>query len=466
MSYQILVGHAIDVMRTLDSESVNCIVTSIPYWGLRDYGVEPSVWGGVEACDHSWAEPESLRRVGRDWDPTSGDSPVGRVFSDVREPVTNGKSRTTDRFFGSESRKVDGNHQKHVMPGSFCSKCGAWHGCLGLEPTPALFVEHIVDVFREARRVLRKDGTCWLNVGDSYFGTGGDRRDSKPGPNSCVGLTADANSPRDGRQERNRGLAKMGLKPKDRCMIPARVAIALCDDGWYLRDEIIWHKPNPMPSSVTDRTTPAHEMLYLLTKSKRYWYNAEAIKEPSCWGSPNSPESIKSPHGQGFSRRAQRVRAEELAKNGGLTDSHISALVSVGISDAGKAQVTQDGFGKNADETQRLADEAKAVLGGYFREFLVKDTRNKRSVWTIATQPYPEAHFATFPVELPKLCILAGCPVGGTVLDMFGGSGTTIAVAESLRRNGIYIDLKPEYADLAKVRIGSVTPPLPFEVSA
>ena len=199
-----------------------------------------------------------------------------------------------------------------------------------------------------------------------------------------------------------------------------------------------------MPESVTDRCTKAHEYVFLLTKSERYFYDADAIKERAV--SDHAPgntshkaatayENGASEHRTkaglvGFAdrarnRRPQLRRALELAEEHGLTEAHIEAIRSGGITDTGKATVTQDGTGKNAEEIQRLMGEAKAALGGYYREFLIPDTRNKRSVWTIPTTPCKEAHFAVFPEELPRLCILAGSPEGGTVLDPFAGSGTT-----------------------------------------
>jgi len=262
-------------------------------------------------------------------------------------------------------------------------------GQLGLEPTPAEYVEKMVAVFREVRRVLRDDGTLWLNLGDSYYGGKGQNGNSKARATAAErgyvqsgGTVQMATRPQDLPQE--------GLKVKDLCGIPWRVAFALQADGWYLRSDIIWHKPNPMPESVTDRPTKSHEYLFLLTKNERYFYDADAIAEP-----------LETPaHAPG---------------------------------------------NKKVDASRNDADQMQKVWG-------LSGTRNKRTVWTVATSPYAEAHFATFPPKLIEPCILAGCPSGGLVLDPFAGSGTTIQVAQQLGRQGVGIELNPAYITLADTR--------------
>jgi DNA modification methylase len=334
MSTRILLGDCRDTLRSLPADSVHCVVTSPPYFGLRDYGVD---------------------------------------------------------------------------------------GQIGLEPTPAEFVAAMVEVFREVRRVLRPDGTLWLNLGDSYCnddkwgGRGG-------GYNGRGGFDREriAIVPRHRR-------ARSGLKPKDRMMIPARTAIALQDDGWWLRDEIVWHKPCPMPSSVKDRTTPGHEMLYMLTKSARYRYDHEAIREAAAGmtehdltgGGYAPPGQV--PHSG--TRRAPKGNARTF-RGGGAYVNHRAFDNS--------AVVPRESLGNVPNET---------------------GMRNRRSVWTVAPSTFREAHFATFPPALVEPCILAGCPVGGTVLDPFGGAGTTALVAERLQRNDILCELNPEYARIATRRL-------------
>lgn len=323
-------------------------------------------------------------------------------------------------------------------------------GQIGLEQTPDEYVAEMVGVFREVKRVLRDDGTLWLNLGDSYAANRTYQvEQTKAGPKHGVAQAVE------GRGQR---AADYGLKPKDLIGIPWQVAFALQSDGWYLRQDIIWHKPNPMPESVKDRCTKAHEYIFLFSKESRYHFDADAIKEDSCKGYAGSSFTTgkTADHQRGRSQSGERTqtrRAMELAEQHGLTDAHISAIRACGATDAGKAQTTQDGFGKNKPEVIALAAEAKAVLGGYYREFLIAEKRNRRSVWTVSTKPFKSAHFATFPPDLIEPCILAGCPPEGTVLDPFGGAGTTGLVAKQHGRNAVLLELNPEYAAMARERI-------------
>lgn len=431
-------GHVIDVLRLMPDESVNCVVTSPPYWGLRDYGLPPVVWGGAPGCEHDWGEWVEQH--------------------DMREEPVSGKSRTTDRFYGDPSRRFNGNHQKHAH-GAFCRRCGAWMGCLGLEPDVGLYVEHMVEVFREVQRVLRRDGQLWLNLGDCYV--------NKPswgrGGSGLQGRAHDA-VPSPGGFQR----CGFGLKQKDLCGIPWRVAFALQADGWWLRSDIVWAKPNCLPESVRDRPVRAHEYLFLCTRSERYWYDAAAIAEPAATAS-NGRVKVPSSWDTGM----------------GVHGSyHLQ----------GRAQTPE------------------------YRDIPVEATRNRRSVWVIPTEPFPEAHFATFPQALVEPCILAGCPPRvcaacgtpwvrvvertghrnerreaahapgdmptkvdstgwaptmrttdqfapgcrcggdaerrpGVVLDPFAGSGTTLLVAQRLGRDAVGIEMKPEYLEIARRRI-------------
>lgn len=268
---------------------------------------------------------------------------------------------------------------------------------IGLEQTPAAFVAELVAVFREVRRVLRDEGTLWLNIGDSYAGIGG-----VGGHQGCIAGKKHGGSLRKARPPAG------GLAPKNLIGIPWRVAFALQDDGWILRQDIIWSKPNPMPESVTDRCTKAHEYVFLLSKSQTYHCDMKAIAEPA------SDNEVSA---------ARRMRADHPTVG-------TKAIQGTGFG--------QSGQGKNADQKG--------------------DTRNKRSVWTIATQPYSEAHFATMAPELAENCIKAGCPVGGVVLDPFGGAGTTGLVADRLQRSAILIELNPAYSTLAGDRIAGDAP--------
>jgi len=268
---------------------------------------------------------------------------------------------------------------------------GEENGEIGLEATPEAYVAKLVEVFREVRRVLRADGTLWLNLGDSYV--------SKP-TGSLGNFTGAGQGFGSGHSHQKAALERpdksgFGIPEKNLIGIPWRVAFALQADGWYLRQDIIWHKPNPMPESVTDRCTKAHEYVFLLSKSERYFFDSEAIKEPSIWA--DDPRA-------GFGRLHYRGKRE--GKPGTGNENFVS----------------------------------------------ITNTRNKRDVWTVTTKPYKGSHFATFPPALIAPMILAGCPVGGTVLDPFGGSGTTGEVSESLGRNSILIELNPDYIELQKKR--------------
>ena len=302
MTRTLLQGDCRDVLKTLPAQSVHCCVTSPPYYGLRDYGVD---------------------------------------------------------------------------------------GQIGLEQTPDEYVAELVEVFRQVRRVLQDDGTLWLNLGDSYASNG----DLSEGGSEKQRSNKGANN-----IHRN---INPGLRAKNLIGIPWRVAFALQADGWYLRQDIIWHKPNPMPESVTDRCTKAHEYIFLFTKSPRYFYDAKAIAEPS-------------------------VDKESLGPR------------------------------KARSKDKREGDPFFATKVGNHAEGKSYPTRNRRSVWTVATQPYSGAHFAMFPPALIEPCILAGCPAGGTVIDPFGGSGTTGMVAESLGRNSILIELNPEYIEIQKQRTAQI----------
>lgn len=298
----ILNGDALEMLKKIPDKSVHCCVTSPPYWGLRDYGVENQI---------------------------------------------------------------------------------------GQEETPQEYVKKLVVIFREVWRVLRDDGTLWVNLGDTYAA-------NRP----------NGNSPPTNTRNKHGHYGKMilseGLKPKDLVGIPWRVAFALQDDGWYLRSDIIWHKPNAMPESVRDRPTKSHEYIFLFSKSPKYYYDAKSIEEPAKW--------------ERWGKQTTKKR------------------------NPGTMSWVQD---KSKEELQR------------------RKTKNKRTVWSVSTKPYKGAHFAVYPPELIEPCVLAGCPEGGIVLDPFFGSGTTGQVAIQNKRKYIGIELNQEYVELAKRRIEQIQPELP-----
>lgn len=311
--FNYILGDCLQSLKSLEDNTIDCCVTSPPYWGLRDYGVE---------------------------------------------------------------------------------------GQLGSEPTPFEFVDNLVRVFREVRRTLKDNGTLWLNLGDSYCGGGNNRGN---------------NSPLSDKQSSSKGAvgqsAKFGsykfksetIKPKDLIGIPWRVAFALQADGWYLRQDIIWHKPNPMPESVKDRFTKSHEYLFLFSKNKKYYFDQNSILEDAISSSEYKHRSNFSIHsGKSWQGEGKSTRRFKESKDG-------------------------------------------------------KIKRNKRSVWTVSPKPLKEAHFATFPPDLVTPCILAGCPVGGIVLDPFMGSGTTGLVALKNKRNFLGIELNQDYVKIAEKRMSVET---------
>jgi DNA modification methylase len=275
-------------------------------------------------------------------------------------------------------------------------------GQIGLEQTPGEYVAKMVDVFREVRRVLREDGTLWLNIGDSYASTA-------PGTRNAPQTKGSKTSPEQWGNFRP-DLRDQGIKPKDLIGIPWMLAFALRADGWYLRQDIIWHKPNPMPESVRDRCTKAHEYLFLLSKSERYYFDSEAMKEPAT----TSERDIR------------------------------------------RARVT--GRGKQASSANYLGSPQRDKSGGFPQADTDNPVRNRRSVWTVATRPYRGAHFATYPPALIEPCILAGSRPGDVVLDPFMGSGTTAAVAAKHGRQYLGCELNPDYAQLQQQRIADATP--------
>ncbi len=271
-------------------------------------------------------------------------------------------------------------------------------GQIGLEKTPAEYVDNIVAVFREVKRVLRDDGTCWVNLGDSYFShdPGGYREGEF--------LNPDGRPPLKGQARNRAGNYVEGAKRKDLVGIPWRVAFALQADGWYLRSDIIWSKPNPMPESVTDRPTKAHEYIFLLSKKERYFFDQDAVREPAI---PDSRDKLWG------------------TTNGSRHD--------------------------HENDRERGMQQYKTQAEGFVRMSHPLG-RNIRTVWEIATQPFPEAHFATFPEELAERCIKAGSRVGDVVLDPFGGAGTTALVADKLNRRGVGLELKLDYCRMAHRR--------------
>ncbi|CCG99820.1 putative adenine-specific DNA-methyltransferase [Fibrella aestuarina BUZ 2] len=305
------------------------------------------------------------------------------------------------------------------------------YGCtgqIGLEETPDEYINRLVAVFREVRRVLKPEGTLWVNIGDSYA------NDGKWGGHTGGKHASVLHASPIGRNKRY-----TGLKPKDLIGIPWMLAFALRADGWYLRQDIIWHKPNPMPESVTDRCTKSHEYVFLLSKSERYYYDHQAIKEPVTAST--------------IARLSQNI--EEQKGSDRVPGKTNGPMKAVGGRAAGnKTHKYVSAYNESESEEYRTKAGLLNVAD------VAYETRNKRSVWTVSTKPFAEAHFATFPPDLIVPCIKAGCPAGGVVLDPFMGAGTTAIVARNLQRHYVGLELNPEYVELARRRIERELGPL------
>jgi DNA modification methylase len=369
---RILVGDVRTRLADIPDNSIQACITSPPYWGLRDYGT--ATWeGGDPNCDHQ--PPDEA--------PNSHKMTSGQ------------KTSHAGRFAGPK-----------------CYKCGARRidSQIGLEQTPDEYVAQMVEVFREVRRVLRDDGVLWLNLGDSYA------MSSMRGENSSfTSTTVVQTAAINGAVKLGKRSIPAGLKQKDLVGIPWRVAFALQADGWWLRQDIIWHKPNPMPESVTDRCTKAHEYLFMLTKSAKYYFDNQAIQEDA-----------KTPPGATWAER----------KAAGATAGNVI------VGDAKR------------NGTQRVV-HGKGVTSNLTRQ---DGKRNRRSVWTIPTKPFRGAHFAVMPEALVEPCILASSRQDDTILDPFTGSGTVAVVSLRYDRNYIGTELNPDYVDIARQRITDDNP--------
>lgn len=403
----IIEGHAIDQMRALPAESVHLIVTSPPYWGLRDYKIPPSIWGGDSSCDHDFVD-KTVKRENR--------RGLGLATSEA-----------SIRGGGKKAAKVGWQE----FTSGFCSKCGAWRGAFGLEPSPHLYIEHAVLIFREAWRVLRNDGTLWLNLGDSFCPGGGDRRDHGNGFNSIVGPSADAAMPRGGRMEQNRQLKSAGLKAGDLVGIPWRIALALQADGWYLRRDNIWFKPNPMPESVSGWRWEQHRIKVKSCPVARRGLNGNTQSEietnaaeyVACTGcdkcAPNDGLILRRGNWRcttsheyvfQFSKSANYFCDAEAAREKTSGTAHDRGH---GVNPKAKQSGRNSRMKKDQDPGHQTPGRIHAKQNRSFSAAVngLVTNRNLRSVWKIPTRAYRGAHFATFPPALVRPIIKAASPL-------------------------------------------------------
>jgi len=478
-------GDALTLLREMPDECVDCVITSPPYWGLRDYGEScVQVWGGDPNCEHEWNGMGFIRKHG-DFVPEC--------------------KQATVRGFVTK-----------VKVGDFCVKCGAWRGQLGLEPHPQLYIEHLVEIFREVKRVLKPTGSFWLNMGDTYFGSGGNcrkypdtisKKETRPAPEKPI-----TNNPK---------IKCNWLQPKQKLLIPERVAIALQEDGWILRNTIIWHKPNHMPSSVKDRFTNAYEVVFFFVKRRKYWFDLDAVRIPQKepW---RSGTKIRTTCGTKAKEKTKDFKlTSQASKKGGWNEWLVNKGGVCFYNPLGK---NPGDVWKEKKVTERYKEIGKFVASprghpqATDRHPLGK---NPSDFWSIPTEPFKEAHFATFPTKLieriikcacpqwicrkcghirtritkteyiidnpkkkteePKASVIlsrsgwkfahgyanhftigwsnCGCNAGwkpGIVLDPFVGSGTTAYVAKKLGRDFIGFDLNLEYCEMAKKRIATI----------
>lgn len=439
---RILVGDVRDALATLSSQSVHCIVTSPPYYGLRDYGLPPSVWGGDPACSHEWGATQRAS-----W------------ANAVPGPNAGGKNASFR------------NHTKETGP--FCAKCGAWRGCLGLEPTVELFLDNLVAVFRDCWRVLRDDGTLWLNIGDSYAGSGNGSNDYRP-----EGASISRHSGKYVGQKPRSSLASKQLLG-----IPWRVAFALQADGWVLRSDIVWSKPNCMPESVKDRPTKAHEYVFLLAKQGRYYYDADAVREEtqgagSGWlktGLGRTYNDERNHNGQGASTLATVNSAGRnrrsvwtipttpfSARSVGIDNyDHFAVMppklvepcVLAGTSERGVCPTCGAAWGRVTSKTLVLQPDVSAERNAFRgKGAAAEDTTGNVAQANWTGTPRGTNHTVTLGWQ-PSCQCDAGDPVPATVLDPFGGVMTTALVANQLGRDSISIELGPKYAAMGARRI-------------
>ena len=372
----------------LKDKSVQLCVFSPPYWGLRKYSVLPMVWGGDENCEHKW----------------------GRIGPEHHSGQVEQTKWKTAKAAG---------HGQTAGSSQFCPHCGAWRGDLGLESTPELYLDHMMQVMAEVWRVLRNDGVCFVNIGDSYSGSG------KAGNNpEYQNRHTEFGKPSKHKERFGlSGIKPKGIPAKSLCLIPQKFAIRCQEAGWIIRSEIIWAKPNPMPESVKDRPARSHEQVWMMTKQGKYYWDAGAIAEP-----------------QMEYERTRRLREKK--------QGHKAVYLLQADGKTGLAPQSKSGTCRNVAARHKLAK---------------KGTRNCRTVWTFSTEATKEAHFASWPSKLVERMIRAASKPGDIVLDPFCGVGKSVVEAEKLNRIGIGLDLSWEY--LSEIAARRLSQPIQKELA-
>jgi len=390
-------------MRSFPAESIDMVMFSPPYWGLRDYGFQAqTIWGGDPKCKHKWGSEIVAKTRGTLHGPNAN---VGNVLSGIS---------------GTQ-----------INQGNFCVRCGAWRGQLGLEPHPQMYIDHLVLVCREVKWVLRETGSIYVVLGDTYAGSHCGKGDKTLFQNyrrlKIAGNLYDKPSPQ----------AKANLPPKCLIGIPWRVAFALIDDSWTLRNCLVWHKPNAMPSSVKDRYSNTYEFIFFFTKNRKYYFDLDMIREPH-----KSVKEIENYYGKG--------------KNPGDVVNHSPETRTLGailgIKGAVKVPGGKGWVGHPPGGMARIVRERDS-------RWLPQKGKNPRDFWSINTKPFPGAHFAVYPEEICIRPIKSSCPPGGIILDPMCGSGTTLIVALRLGRRYIGIDINPNYVKMAEARLASFSSP-------
>jgi len=475
----VLKGNALEVLKTLPSESVDCVITSPPYYMLRDYGEEVVfVWDGDPNCEHEWGEEDIVK---------------------VR---------------GDYSNANVGNNKKGLDPqekslGSFCRKCGAWRGQLGMEPSPELYIKHLADIFDEVYRVLKQEGNVFINIGDTYATSGA----RTLGKHKYIDRLDFYNTTRADFLKQNKGT---WIKEKQLLLIPYRLAIELQMRGWIIRDMIVWAKKvydlnedyqfgNGMPESVKDRLTKGYEVIIHAVKSQNYYFKKPKTKalstketKPSINGYKGkfiniNPETVSSPRARLLRTNSKYTQAQEINIGSAISGKRIERVLKDGFEGSktieyliGKLKES----GLSVKDLSRLTGVSETVLSKYFKQSPTswaipdKDTWEKLkpylclgeyeecvheedlryvpvlgyesyvcNVIKCNTEPSSLPHYALMPSKLVELLITMGCPEGGVVLDPFGGAGTTAKVAQRLLRKWIIIEANPEYVKLAQERL-------------